>query len=218
MRISDRLYINTKDLERSKEIVKELSKLAGELPKIKAQENAAKDELWIIKEALRKSHALFLDDIKELEAAERLAAYKVQEPRKAFGIRCDKLESELKALTIPVCSSAVELFQKELRDIDGLERGRFQGSEKRFTDTQRTEGTEKVMKIETNFDAVLKARGSIMELIGRCRGDLLGESLDKIVKEIQKFEDLFNRIDFAVDKLTEISPSRFKELREVGRI
>ena len=225
MKISNRIYINQKDLERSKEIVKELSRLAGELPKVKAQENELKEKYYNeIYEPLRKARVLDIlgssrtDDVKRLEQAERLSIYEIGRPKEEFDIRCEMLEKELHTLTTPVCSEAIELLQRELKDVYAIERGRFLGVENRFVDKQESEAVEKVMKVETNFEAVAKARDSIMELIGHCRGGLLNEPLDNIIKEIEKFEDRFNKIDFAVNKPVEISPTIFKDLREAGKI
>jgi hypothetical protein len=94
MKISNRIYINQKNLERSKEVVKELSKLAGELPKIKAQENELKEKYYNeIYEPLRKARVLDLlgssrsDDVKRLEQAERLTVYEIGRLKKEFSIK-----------------------------------------------------------------------------------------------------------------------------------
>lgn len=219
MRIADRLYINQRDLERSKELVKELAKMSAELPKIKIKEDAAKEEYWLIKEALRKAHTLFSDNIKELEAEERATAYKVQAPRHDFGVRCDKLKEELEVLTLPVCHEIIELLQRELKDTGSVEWVRRLGAEKRLVDKGGDVETEfKVTSLETNSEAIAKARDMLMEFIGRCRSNLRDNSIDQIVKETQTFEDKYNKIDFAKGEKIEVSQSAIRDLRETGKM
>lgn len=214
MRIVDRLFLKDDEIERSKKIVSELKKMSSELPKIVADAEAAKEELWTHLEEARKYGIIgcSADRMKEIQSAIWNTEDKIKAPRKAYAERVSKLSEELSKLTAPVISDVNDLLKRELKETRASRKARYEDPIRGWVDTQH--GGDFQIKgriIRHNFTAVNKAYKLISDF--SIPGDI---SIDLIVKEIQKLETAVNKIDIGKVEDEEFSEDRYNDLKEAG--
>jgi hypothetical protein len=222
MQVANRLLRQSeKDALRSKKIVAELSKMSAELPKIKATEEELKEKYFNeIHEPLRKARVLHLlgsyrsNDVKELEAAQRLAIYAIQTPMKEFGAKESKLQTELKALADPIIEDAIALLERERKEVIASRKARYLDSRGVWVDKGGdVERAVKVRKVEHNLSVI----NTVFELISSCILNVRSaKSIDEVIKILNETEDKVNRYDLSKtieEEVDQIGWERFREMK-----
>jgi len=216
LKIADRLYFSDDESTTSNEIVKALRAMEGELPRIEADEDTARERYWEASEVLRKGYIVGVNvgKIQELQAMLYAAQGKLQGPRQDLSRRWHQKGAEYDAVTLPIRTEIIRLVEKGLEEIQTLKKVRKLSHQKRLVDDKDWGHDQKFHSIEQNFDAIERIINLLVGFRNEARSGMKHFSYEQITDRVRQFEDEVNGIDVNIFEKEEITQSRFTELRE----